>query len=81
MTDKRKRLAGGIFIAFFIFLANAGIFIAAYNNLATPYILEEQRMINAKKIMEIIIPALMGVSVISGALVYWLAFDSKCRHE
>jgi hypothetical protein len=62
-----------LFLAIALFLANMAIFVAAYNCLATPHILEEQRAINARHIIFVVLPAFASVSVIFGALTYWLA--------
>ena len=75
MTTQKKRLMRVLFLVIALFFAHAVVFVAAYNYLATPYITEEQRVINARHIIFIVLPAFAGVSVIFGALTYWLAFD------
>lgn len=59
-------------IAFLTFVANFAIFILAYSHTTTPFILEEQRQINADFIMSVIAPAFAGVAALVGGIVFWL---------
>lgn len=53
-------------------LFNFGLFIVAYNKLATPYLHESQRVDNAEQIIFILFPSFLILSLVSISLTYIL---------
>lgn len=65
-------------VAIVNFAMNFVVFVLSYNKLATPFLLEEQRMENADYIMTNTLFGFFVVTAVS-ALVLYLFIGKKCR--
>lgn len=63
MTKRKLLAAGGISIVSFVL--NVAVFVMTYNRLATPFITEEQRVLNADFIMSFTVGAFAVVAVVT----------------
>ncbi len=72
MTSNRGNLLPAISIAFLCFILNGALFIYFYNQLATPFIVEEQRVANADYIMSVAAGGYASASLLIGVLVYFM---------
>lgn len=68
-----KKLLSLVGVILISTVLNFGLFTAAYNKLATPYLHESQRVDNAELIMFIVLPAFILFAFISTLLTYFLA--------
>jgi hypothetical protein len=53
-------------------VANFSIFVFSYNRLATPFLVEEQRVTNANFILTVTLGGFVLVACITGVVVYWM---------
>lgn len=72
VMSKKMLLPLALCIAFLTFVANFAIFVIAYHHTTKPFILEEQRQINADFIVSTVAPAFAGVAALIGGIVFWL---------
>jgi len=70
MASWRGSLIGAVALAVASFAANAGIFVIAYNRLATPFLQEEQRVANANVILTEVTGAFALIAVLLGFGAY-----------
>ncbi len=57
-------------ISFISFILNIAVFVIIYNRLATPFLTEEQRVINAEFIMSVTAGAFATVAILTGIATY-----------
>ena len=66
----KKRIIVSILLAIFSFVLNGAVFVFSYNKLATPFLTEEQRVLNADFIMSVTTGSFAVVSIIIGILIF-----------
>ncbi|MGJ0428219.1 hypothetical protein [Methylobacter sp.] len=76
MTNKRD-IWVAIGISLLCFVLNFGLFIYFYNQLATPFITEEQRVSNAEYIMSLTVGGFAVAAIIIGFFVIYFLNKSK----
>jgi hypothetical protein len=74
MTKKKLLSVGGLTLVSFVL--NFAVFVMTYNRLATPFITEEQRVLNANFIMSITVGAFAIVAVLTG-IAMWLILRER----
>lgn len=72
MAPRTKNIIAAGCIAIASFALNFIVFIISYNRLATPFLNEEQRVVNAGQIMSVTIGAFAIVAVLTGLAAYWV---------
>lgn len=72
MQFTRHNMLAALGITLLCFCLNGALFIYFYNQLATPFLAEEQRVANAEYIMSMTIAGYASVSVIVGIVAYLL---------
>jgi nitrate reductase gamma subunit len=72
LTKATKKLLFAALLSFAGFLANFALFIFSYNRLATPYLVEEQRVLNADFIMTVTLGGFAGIATLVGLITYWM---------
>lgn len=70
-----------ILIAIVNAIMNFSVFIVIYNKLATPFLVEEQRMDNADFIMTYTLIGFSGVSIFMAFLFYFLVVKQKLTKQ
>jgi len=68
----KKGILTSLFIAIFSFILNGAVFVFSYNKLATPFLTEEQRVLNADFIMSITAGSFAVVSIVIGIMIYFV---------
>ena len=53
-------------------ILNFAVFVITYNRLATPFLTEEQRVLNADFIMSITVGAFTVIAILTGSAIYWV---------
>ena len=77
--NMKKRIIISIFLAIFSFVLNIAVFVFCYNKLATPFLTEEQRALNADFIMSVTTGSFAVVSIIIGVLIFFVT--KKNQHN
>ena len=72
MAGRRTGIWVAIGISLLCFLLNGGLFIYFYNQLATPFLGEEQRVANADYIMTVASASFALVAAVIGLITYLL---------
>lgn len=68
----KKAIIISTLVSIFSFVANFSVFVLGYRYLAFPFLSEEQRVINADFIMNIIVGAFALLAILLGFTVYWV---------
>jgi hypothetical protein len=66
----KKNILTAFLISIISFVLNGAVFVLSYNKLATPFLSEEQRVLNADFIMSITVGAFATVSIATGIAIY-----------
>ncbi|MCF6253018.1 MAG: hypothetical protein L3J75_17390 [Methylococcaceae bacterium] len=72
MQSKKSNFLAAIVVTFICFILNGALFIYFYNQLATPFIKEEQRVANADYIMSVTAGGYVSTSLLIGVVVYFI---------
>ena len=70
--DDQKKHTAACCISMASFLLNGAVFVISYNRLATPFLSEEQRVLNADFIMSVTVGAFGAVAIATGLSIYML---------
>ncbi|MCB1915968.1 MAG: hypothetical protein KDG52_09655 [Rhodocyclaceae bacterium] len=76
MQATKFRLLKAVALALVGALLNFAVFVFFYNRLATPFLLEEQRVANAGTIVAVVLPAFV-VAAAAVAAVAWLVLGTR----
>jgi hypothetical protein len=72
LSNATRRVLFVVLLSFAGFFANFALFIFSYNRLATPYLVEEQRVLNADFIMTVTVGGFAGIATLLGLATYWM---------
>lgn len=73
----RRNILSACCISIASFILNGAVFVITYNRLATPFLTEEQRVLNADFIMSVTAGAFAIVAILTGFSIYMVLRQRK----